>query len=143
MKTILTLAALLLPALAQANTYCTVDGLSSKAKQEYGNMLFTGEISATKMLVIDAHATKAREFESLGLTSMKQWKQLDGSTLVSIQSRDGNVDLSVTEIGTTRGKPTFPVLAITSGPIVADHYLNLVVPAKKISAICYSADPQN
>ena len=138
MKTVLTLTAIMLAAtLSQAKTVCNLNSGDPQKDMVFDHVLFSGEITSPKILLVSKDNSSASEVQLSQFTSFEKWKAIDGRTLVTFSQQNGSYGITVGQIDTSKGDTNaLPLNAMAIGPVTQQSPLNLVVPPKNLSAIC-------
>jgi hypothetical protein len=136
MKYAIILAAVLLTStVSQAKTLCN---LNTGKDDIYDKILFTGEVDTNKLLIIRKGSDRVEEFNYEQLTTVQQWKAVDGSTMVVFSRDGGDYAIGIGRVDMSKGKTNaLPIEAIVSGAISEKRPLSLTMPAKRLSAVCF------
>lgn len=129
----------MLSSISQAKVICNVDSGDPKQDMVFDKLLITTEVSSPKYILIKAGNTSAVEVQLAQFDSLEKWQSINGASLVSLgEQQNGEFGITASTIDISKSSNILPLDALALGPIVEKQYLNLILPNKNLSIICFT-----
>lgn len=132
MKHVIAALALVLGFQAHAAVTCNINA-SSKGDDSYDRVLATQEMSQNGIFAIESGTARRIEF-----SAKENWAALDGRLVISVSSpSEGSYGITVGRVDLKQTENILPLEQMTLGTVTEKQPLNLVLPKKRLSILCF------
>lgn len=132
MKHAIAVLVLVLGFQAQAAVTCNINA-STKGDDSYDRILVSHEMSQGAIFVIENGSARKIEFGA-----KENWAAIDGRTVISVSSpSEGSYGIAVNHVDMKRSENILPLDLMTLGTVTEKQPLNLVLPKKNLSVLCF------